>query len=77
MARESTHPPDDDTRRPDEARGPTPDADAAHDIDAQQQALNERAQRLGATAEELQDALGALALQAEAVLHRLRGGRLH
>ena len=41
------------------------------------QALRERAEQLGATAEELEAALDALALQAEVVLHRLRGGSVH
>ncbi len=45
--------------------------------DAQRRALIERARQLGATAEELQAELDALALQAQAVLHRLRGGNLH
>lgn len=45
--------------------------------DRERRALLERARQLGATAEELQAELDALALQAEAVLHRLRGGNLH
>lgn len=49
--------------------------DSEHD--AERRALLERARQLGATAEELQAELDALALQAEAVLHRLRGGNLH
>lgn len=47
------------------------------DLARQRQALHERAERLGATAHELEQALDALALKAEAVLHRLRGGRAH
>ncbi|MET0335344.1 MAG: hypothetical protein ABW190_13810 [Rhizobacter sp.] len=43
----------------------------------EREALIEQARQLGATAEELGSALDALALQAEAVLHKLRGGRLH
>jgi hypothetical protein len=46
-------------------------------IDGEQRALIERARQLGATAEELEAELAALARQAEAVLHRLRGGNLH
>lgn len=51
--------------------------DAEQTLADQRRALIERARQLGATAEELEAALGALALQAEAVLHRLRGGRVH
>lgn len=51
--------------------------DAEQTLADQRRALVERARQLGATAEELEAALGALALQAEAVLHRLRGGRVH
>lgn len=47
------------------------------DESRERRALIEQARRLGATATELESALDALALQAEAVLHRLRGGRLH
>jgi hypothetical protein len=49
-----------------------------HDeLERQRRALQERARQLGVTAEELSAELEALALQAEAVLHRLRGGNLH
>jgi len=41
------------------------------------QALRERAQQLGTTAEELEAALEQLALQAEVVLRRLRGDAMH
>lgn len=44
---------------------------------AQQLALQERAQALGATAEELAAALEELALHAEVVLRRLRGSPVH
>lgn len=47
------------------------------ETERERRALLERARQLGATAEELSAELEALALQAEAVLHRLRGGRLH
>jgi hypothetical protein len=47
------------------------------DLAQQRRALHERAEQLGATADELQATLDALALQAEVVLHRLRGGNLH
>jgi hypothetical protein len=43
----------------------------------QRRQLQERAQALGATADELEAALEVLALEAERVLHRLRGGSLH
>jgi hypothetical protein len=43
----------------------------------QRRQLNERARALGATADELEAALETLALQAEEVLYRLRGGSLH
>lgn len=52
-------------------------ADPHHEDDAARRALHERAAQLGATADELEAALDTLAQQAEAVLHRLRGGRLH
>ncbi|MCR5882362.1 hypothetical protein LRS03_05605 [Rhizobacter sp. J219] len=47
------------------------------ELERERRALLERARQLGTTAEELGAELDALALQAEAVLHRLRGGRLH
>jgi hypothetical protein len=47
------------------------------DLEQQRRALIERARQLGATADELGAELEALALQAEAVLHRLRNGRMH
>ncbi len=46
-------------------------------LEEQRRALVDKARELGATAEELEAALHNLALQAEAVLHRLRGGRIH
>lgn len=54
-----------------------PRAERDTELAAQRRALKKRADELGATAEELQAALGALALQAEQVLHRLRGGKVH
>jgi hypothetical protein len=47
------------------------------DANAQRLALQERAQVLGATAEELAAALEELALHAEMALRRLRGAPLH
>ena len=57
---------------------PPPRADKRNDeLERERRALIERARQLGATADELGAELEALALQAEAVLHRLRGGSLH
>jgi hypothetical protein len=47
------------------------------DTAAQRQALRQRAEQLGTTAEELAAALDRLALQTEVVLHRLRGSTTH
>jgi hypothetical protein len=55
-----------------------PRADRHHDeLERERRALIERARQLGVTAHELEAELQALARQAEAVLHRLRGGSLH
>ena len=52
------------------ANCPAPSSDEVH-------ALRERAEQLGATAEELEAALERLALHAEVVLRRLRGEAVH
>lgn len=56
---------------------PHPTPKRADELDRDRRQLLERARQLGVTAEELQAELETLALQAEAVLHRLRGGSLH
>ena len=56
---------------------PRPTPKRSDDLDKDRRLLIERARQLGVTADELSAELEALALQAEAVLHRLRGGSLH
>lgn len=56
---------------------PHPTPKRSDELDRERRLLLERARQLGVTADELSAELEALALQAEAVLHRLRGGNLH
>jgi hypothetical protein len=56
---------------------PRPAPKRSDELDRDRRLLLERARQLGVTAEELSAELEALASQAEAVLHRLRGGSLH
>lgn len=56
---------------------PHPSPKRPDELDRERRLLLERARELGVTADELSAELEALALQAEAVLHRLRGGRVH
>lgn len=56
---------------------PHPAPKRSDELDRERRLLHERARQLGVTADELSAELEALALQAEAVLHRLRGGSVH
>lgn len=51
--------------------------DRSDDSAVQSRLLRQHAEQLGTTAEELAAALDQLALQAEVVLHRLRGAPTH